>query len=147
MLSWEDTVLLDAGMQAHKQTATESTAIEAELKSIERWTCKCAKRLCVTQIRNRRVTKFYLIMLRTAVRHLSRVGSVSVHQAQKPCCMFAQKFKLSSLTEEIKGKEGQEHFQVDLMKRHYPRWAGNHSSTHSAPSSFIRRPAQRTNRK
>lgn len=62
-----------------------------------------------------------------------------MHQAQKSCCVFAQKFKLSSLTEEIKGKEGQEHFQVDLMKRHYLRWAGNHSSTHSASFSFIRR--------
>lgn len=48
MLPWEDTVLLDAGMQAHKQTATESAAIEAELKSIEEWTCMCAKQLCAT---------------------------------------------------------------------------------------------------
>lgn len=48
MLPWEDTVLSDAGMQAHKQTATESAAIEAELKSIQRWTCMCAEQLYVT---------------------------------------------------------------------------------------------------
>lgn len=47
-LPWEDTVLSDAGMQAHKQTATESAVIEPELKSIERWTCMCAERLCAT---------------------------------------------------------------------------------------------------
>lgn len=39
MLPWEDTVLSDAGMKAHKQTATENAAIEPEIKSIERWTC------------------------------------------------------------------------------------------------------------
>lgn len=39
---------LDAGLQAHKQTTIESAAIEAELKGIERWTCICAKRLCMT---------------------------------------------------------------------------------------------------
>lgn len=110
--------------------------------------CKTVVYDSISQIRSRRVTKFYLIMLRTAVGHLSRVlawlGSVSLHQAQKSCCVFAQKFNLSSLTEEIKGKEEQhqrqgEHFQVDLMKRDYPKWASNHSSTHSAPSPFIRR--------
>lgn len=47
MLPWEDTVLSDARMQAHKQTAAESGAFEAELKSIERWTCMCAEQLCV----------------------------------------------------------------------------------------------------
>lgn len=105
------------------------------------YVCKMVVCDSISQIR--RVPIFYLLMLRTAMGHSSRVlarlGSVSLHQAQKSCCVFAQKFTFSSLTEVIKGKEGQEHFQMHLMKRHYPRWAGNRSSTYSAPSSFIRR--------
>lgn len=101
----------------------------------------CAKWLCVTQIRSRRVPKFYLIMLRTAVEHLSRVLARQCFCAPSTEILLCvcPEVKLSSLIEEIKGKEGQEHFQVDLMKSHCSGWAGNHSSTHSAPSSFIRR--------
>lgn len=45
------------------------------------------------------------------------LGTVSMHQAQKSFAVFAQKFELSSVTEESPGKEGQEHFQMALMKR------------------------------
>lgn len=63
------------------------------------------------------------------------LGTVSTHQAQKSHAVFAQKFKLSFLTEESPGKEGQEHFQMVLMKRRYPGQAGIHSCPYS--SSFI----------
>lgn len=68
---------------------------------------------------SRKMPKSYLITLRTARVHLVRcwLGAVSMHQAQKSCAVFAQKFELSSLTEESPGKEGQEHFQMVLMTR------------------------------
>ena len=68
--------------------------------------------------------KLYLITLGTAMVPLST--ALAVHQAQKSRAVFAQKFKLSSLTDESSGKEGQEYFQMVLMKRDIP---GRQAST------------------
>lgn len=55
-----------------------------------------------------------------------------MHQAQKSCAVFAQKFKFSSLAEENPGKEGHTHLEIVLMKRGYPRWEGIHSCPYSS---------------